>query len=319
MQRDKLYIVIPCFNEEDVLPETFKQLTKKMSGWIANKKISENSKILFVDNGSSDGTWQQITDFNRTSPDLIAGLKITKNCGHQNGLAAGIHFCRDCADFVITMDADLQDDINAVEEMIDKYHDGADIVYGVRSSRKSDSFFKRTTAEAFYCFMNAIGVKLVYNHADFRLMSSRVINTLDEFKEQDLFLRGILPLTGYNSSVVEYERAERFAGESKYTVKDLFSFAAKSVISFSSLPLYIIPFIGFAELIAGLVFFLARSFHSGLVDRFPNILIASLFLTISGVNTVLLGVASIYISKIYEEAKARPRYIVEKKIGMKED
>ena len=316
MERGVLYIVIPCFNEEEVLPETFGRLSHKMKTLAANGIISDNSRLLLVDNGSSDGTWRLINEFHRTAPGLVAGLKLARNCGHQNGLAAGIRAASDYADFVITMDADLQDDIDAIDKMIDQYYGGSDIVYGVRSSRESDSFFKRTSAVMFYRFMALIGVKLIFNHADYRLMSRRVIKTLDEFREKDLFLRGILPLTGYPSSVVEYERAKRFAGKSKYSVRNLLSFAANAIVSFSTAPLRLIPLVGILELLTGGILLFPALFCGRETQSVPYLLLASLFLLITGINMMLLGIAAVYIGKTYEEVKGRPRYIIEQELGM---
>ncbi|MBQ6066646.1 MAG: glycosyltransferase family 2 protein [Clostridia bacterium] len=316
MECGALYIVIPCFNEEEVLPETFRRLSQKMKDLAAKGKVSEKSKILFVDNGSSDGTWQLINEFHKSAPQLVSGLKLSKNCGHQNGLAAGIRAASAHADFVITMDADLQDDVDAADRMIDEYYGGSDIVYGVRSSRENDSFFKRTSASMFYRFMDLIGVELVPNHADYRLMSARATKSLEEFREKDLFLRGILPLTGYPSSVVTYKRAKRFAGKSKYSVKNLFALAASAIVSFSTAPLRLIPLVGALELLAGAILLLVGCFGGGGTQGLPYWPIASLFLLISGINTLLLGIAAVYIGKTYEEAKGRPRYIIENKIGM---
>lgn len=213
-----LYVVVPCYNEEAVLEETTKQLKQKLTNLIQNKKISEKSKVMYVNDGSKDKTWEIIKKINQKEK-LFTGIALSRNRGHQNALLGGLMIAKNYADIVISMDADLQDDINAIDEMIQKYKEGNDIVYGVRSARKKDTFFKRTTAEGFYKFMKFLGVDCVYNHADYRLTSKRILDELENFKEVNLFLRGVFPLVGYKSDVVYYERNERFAGESKYPLK----------------------------------------------------------------------------------------------------
>ena len=215
---DVLYMVIPCYNEEEVLPETTKRLEKKLGDLIKKKVISEKSKVMYVNDGSKDKTWELIKNINKNNP-MFTGICLSRNRGHQNALVAGLLTAKESADVVISMDADLQDDINAIDEMLEKYYDGCDIVYGVRSARKTDTFFKRVTAEGFYKFMQMMGVDVVYNHADYRLTSKKVLNNFQDYKEVNLFLRGIFPLIGYKSDKVYYERAERFAGESKYPLK----------------------------------------------------------------------------------------------------
>lgn len=234
-----LYIVVPCYNEIEVLEETTKQLKKKLEELIDNKKISNKSRVMYVNDGSKDKTWSLIKKINKEEK-VFTGISLSRNRGHQNALLAGLMTAKEYADVIISMDADLQDDIGAVDEMIEKYKEGNDIVYGVRSARKKDTFFKRLTAEGFYKFMKKLGVDCVYNHADYRLTSKRVLNELSNFKEVNLFLRGMFPLIGFNSDIVYYERNERFAGESKYPLKKMLNFAWDGITSFSVKPLRLI-------------------------------------------------------------------------------
>ena len=242
----KLYLVIPCYNEEAVLRETTKQLKIKMEALIKDKKISKDSRVMYVNDGSKDKTWELIEDIHKENK-MFVGLKLSRNRGHQNALVAGLLTAKEYADVVISMDADLQDDINAIDEMLEKYNDGADIVYGVRSSRKKDTFFKKMTAEGFYKFMSLMGVDIVFNHADYRLTSKRVLDEFSNYKEVNLFLRGIFPLIGFKTDIVYYERAERFAGESKYPLKKMLSFAWDGISSFSVKPLRLICVLGFVS------------------------------------------------------------------------
>ena len=238
-----LYMVIPCYNEEEVLFETSKQLKEKLDKLIKDKKIDKKSRIMFVDDGSKDKTWTIINDLTNKD-DIFAGVKLSRNRGHQNALLAGLMTAKEKADIVISMDADLQDDINVIDAMIEKNAEGYEIVYGVRSSRKNDSFFKRFTAQGFYHLMKMLGVDIVYNHADCRLMDKKSLNGLEEFKEVNLFLRGIVPLIGFRSTICYYERNERFAGESKYPLKKMLAFAFEGITSFSIKPLRIILNLG---------------------------------------------------------------------------
>ena len=233
MRKDNiLYVVIPCYNEEEVLEETTKQLKVKIEKLIKDKKISSKSKVMYVNDGSKDKTWSLIKKISEREP-LFTGITLSRNRGHQNALLGGLMTAKKYADVIISMDADLQDDINAIDGMIEKYEEGCDIVYGVRSARKKDTFFKRATAEGFYKFMKALGVDCVYNHADYRLTSKRVLDEFENFKEVNLFLRGMFPLVGFKSDVVYYERNERFAGESKYPLKKMLNFAWDGITSFS--------------------------------------------------------------------------------------
>ena len=243
MKKAILYFVIPCFNEEENIPETTKRLKIKLDSLIENKIISSRSKILFVNDGSCDNTWNIIKDLSENDK-IVTGISLAKNSGHQNALVAGLLTAKKYADVVISMDADLQDDINVIEEMIDKYNDGFDIVYGVRNDRTNDSFFKRVTAQGFYKFMKFMGVNSIYNHADFRLMSKRSMNDLSEYKERNLFLRGIVPLIGYKTNSVYYSRKKRLAGETKYPLKKMLSFAFDGITSFSIKPMTMICILG---------------------------------------------------------------------------
>ena len=231
-----LYLVIPCYNEEAVLPETSRRLAEKLTALTAAGKISADSRVLFVDDGSKDRTWALISECHRADR-RFGGVKLSRNRGHQNALLAGLMTAKERCDAAISLDADLQDDLDAIDRMVDAFHEGYDIVYGVRSSRETDTFFKRTTAQGFYKFMKLMGVDIVYNHADFRLMSRRALEGLSGYEEVNLFLRGIVPLIGYPSTTVEYERHERFAGESKYPLKKMLAFAFDGITSFSVKPI----------------------------------------------------------------------------------
>jgi len=305
-----LYIVIPCYNEEEVLQETTKQLKEKMENLIKEKKISEKSKVMYVNDGSKDKTWELIKKISKKEK-LFTGITLSRNRGHQNALLGGLMTAKNYADVIISMDADLQDDINAIDGMIDKYNDGCDIVYGVRSARKKDTFFKRVTAEGFYKFMKALGVDCVYNHADYRLTSKRVLEEFSNFKEVNLFLRGMFPLVGFKSDVVYYERNERFAGESKYPLKKMLNFAWDGITSFSVKPLRLICTIGFIILFVSIIimiYSLIRKITGNTVDGWAFIAM-SLWL-IGGVQMISIGIIGEYIGKIYSETKARPRYII---------
>ncbi len=306
-----LYYVIPCYNEQEVLPETSERLKRKMDSLIAAGKISDKSRVVFVNDGSKDNTWQLIKQLHEKDP-LFSGINLSRNRGHQNALLAGLMTVRAYADMVISMDADLQDDINACEEMIDKYYEGKDIVYGVRSARTTDTFFKRTTAEGFYSVMQHMGASTVNNHADYRLMSRRALDGLAEFSEVNLFLRGIVPMVGYPSDVVYYERAERFAGESKYPLRKMISFAVEGITSLSTKPLQMITQLGifiFLVSIAILIYSVVRHFIGATVVGWTFLAVS--VWAIGGLILFSLGIIGEYIGKIYLETKARPRYIVE--------
>ena len=311
MRKDNiLYVVIPCYNEEEVLEETTKQLKVKMEDLIKSKKISNKSKVMYVNDGSKDNTWELIKEINKKEK-LFTGITLSRNKGHQNALLAGLMTAKNYADVVISMDADLQDDINAIDEMIDKYLEGCDIVYGARSKRKTDTWFKRVTAEGFYKFMHLMGVDVVYNHADYRLTSKRVLEDFSEFKEVNLFLRGMFPLVGYKSDIVYYERKERFAGESKYPLKKMLNFAWDGITSFSVIPIRLVLNVGIIIFVLSmlmLLYCLVIKLIGKAVEGWTFI-VGSIWL-VSGIQMLSIGIIGEYIGKIYSETKRRPRYIV---------
>ena len=307
---DILYIVVPCYNEEEVLPETSKRLRAKLEQLIADGKISPDSRVMFVNDGSKDATWTLISRLHQECS-LFCGLDLSRNRGHQNALLAGLMTAKERASMVISMDADLQDDIDAVDSMVDKYLEGVDIVYGVRSSRKTDTFFKRFTAESFYRLMNALGAESVFNHADYRLMSKRALEGLSQFREVNLFLRGIIPMIGYRTDVVEYERGERFAGKSKYPLKKMLSFALEGITSLSVKPLRLITGLGFFIFVVSIlmiIYNIARWIVGATVPGWAS-LSCSVWL-IGGLILLALGVVGEYIGKLYLESKDRPRFII---------
>lgn len=306
-----LYTVIPCYNEEAVILETARRLKEKYYALCKDGKIDGNSRIMFVNDGSSDKTWQLICELHNADA-IYTGISLSRNRGHQNALLAGLFTAAESADAVISMDADLQDDIGVIDEMIEKYSAGADIVYGVRSDRASDSSFKRTSAQAFYKTMNAMGAETVYNHADFRLMSKRAIAALSEYKEVNLFLRGLVPMLGYKTDVVYYERAKRFAGESKYPLKKMIAFAVDGITSLSTKPIRIITGLGVSIFLLSfvmLVYSVVRFFMGETVSGWPSLIIS--VWAIGGLILLSIGVVGEYIGKIYLETKARPRYHIE--------
>ena len=308
---NKLYMVIPCYNEEEVLPETSKRLRGKINSLIEKGKIDKESRIVFVNDGSKDRTWEIIKTLHEEDP-VFSGINLTRNRGHQNALLAGLMTVMDYADMAISMDADLQDDVDAIDEMIDKYLDGIDIVYGVRSSRAKDTFFKKATAEGFYKIMNSMGANTVFNHADYRLMSKRALEGLSQFQEVNLFLRGIVPMIGYPTDVVYYERGERFAGESKYPLGKMLSFAIEGITSLSTKPIRMITFLGFFIFLVSigiLIYSLVRHFMGATIVGWTTLMVS--VWGIGGLILLSLGVVGEYIGKIYLETKARPRFIVE--------
>ncbi len=309
---DILYLVIPCYNEEAVLPETAARLLEKMNSMFERNLISRESRIMFVNDGSRDRTWEMIEEFHASNP-IYSGVKLSRNKGHQNALLAGLMTAREKADMTISLDADLQDDIDIIDEMVEKYYAGNDIVYGVRSARKTDTFFKKFTAQGFYKIMQAMGVDIVYNHADYRLMSRRALEALAEFKEVNLFLRGIVPLIGFSSDVAAYERHERFAGESKYPLKKMLSFATDGITSFSIKPIRMITtcgFLIFAASLLMLVYSLVVHFAGRTVHGWTSMIVS--IWAIGGLQLLAIGVVGEYIGKIYLETKERPKYIIEK-------
>ncbi len=311
-EKDTLYIVVPCYKEEAVLPETSRRLREKMQQLISEGKISRNSRVMFVNDGSQDGTWPIIRRLHEEEPDLFSGVNLSRNRGHQNALLAGLLTAVNFADMIVSMDADLQDDINAVDAMVDAYHEGYEIVYGVRSKRETDTFFKRFTAEGFYKVMRALGVDIVFNHADYRLMSRRAVEGLSEFTEVNLFLRGIVPQIGYRWTTVTYERAERFAGESKYPLKKMLSFAADGITSFSVKPIRLVLSAGVVVFLVSIVMFLyalVQKLLGHTTTGWASLMASIWFL--GGIQLLGLGVVGEYIGKIYNETKRRPRFIIE--------
>ena len=308
---DILYLVIPCYNEEEVLPETARQLLAKMNSMFERGMISRESRILFVNDGSKDRTWEIIEELH-ASNSIYSGVKLSRNKGHQNALLAGLMTAKEKADMMISLDADLQDDVDVIDQMVEKYYAGNDIVYGVRSARKTDTFFKKFTAESFYKLLRSMGVEIVYNHADYRLMSKRAVEGLAQFKEVNLFLRGIVPLIGYKSDVVTYERHERFAGESKYPLKKMLAFAMDGITSFSIKPIRLITTCGiliFGVSILMLIYFLAVHFMGRTVAGWTSMIVS--VWAIGGLQLLAIGIVGEYIGKIYLETKARPKYIIE--------
>ena len=308
---DILYLVIPCYNEEAVLHETAKQLLEKMNSMFERGMISRESKIMFVNDGSKDKTWEIIEELHASNP-IYSGVKLSRNKGHQNALLAGLMTAKEKADMTISLDADLQDDVDVIDQMVEKYYQGNDVVYGVRSARKTDTFFKKFTAQGFYKLMQAMGVEIVYNHADYRLMSKRAMEGLSQFKEVNLFLRGIVPLIGYKSDVVTYERHERFAGESKYPLKKMLAFATDGITSFSIKPIRLITTCGiliFAISLVMLLYFLIVHFMGRTVAGWTSMIVS--IWAIGGLQLLAIGIVGEYIGKIYLETKDRPKYIIE--------
>lgn len=308
---DRLAIVVPCYNEEEMLPLTTKELTGVLSDLITKQKIAPDSYILYVDDGSKDSTWELIRKFHEEEKKVF-GLKLAGNVGHQNALTAGMLNAMEHADIMISIDADLQDDTAVMEEMVDKFHEGKDIVYGVRNDRKKDSFFKRTTAQMFYKVMAAFGVKTVYNHADYRLMSKRALHEFSKYQEINLYLRGVMPLIGYETDCVYYERKERVAGESKYPLKKMLALAWNGITSFSVKPIDFITALGgfliFLCVIAA-VYALVSYCNGHTVPGWTSLILSIWFL--GGMQLVAIGMIGQYIGKIYIEVKHRPRYNVE--------
>ncbi len=305
-----LFLVVPCYNEEEVLPETARRLGDKLAALTAAGKISPDSRVLFVNDGSKDRTWELIRGLHARDPRFL-GADLTRNRGHQNALLAGLMTAKDRCDMAISMDADLQDDVDAVDAMVDAYHQGCDIVYGVRSSRKKDTFFKRFTAEAFYRLMNRMGAETVFNHADYRLMSRRALEGLSQFKEVNLFLRGIVPMIGYTTGTVEYERGERFAGESKYPLKKMVAFALEGITSLSTKPIRMVTGLGFLIFLVSilmLIYSIVRWATGATILGWASV-ICSVW-AIGGLILLSLGIIGEYIGKIYLETKGRPRFLI---------
>ena len=307
-----LYIVVPCYNEQEVLPETSRRLLEKIEFLLQKQKINDKSRILFVDDGSRDATWSIISDLIESN-EYFAGVKLSRNKGHQNALLAGLATAKDRCDAAISLDADLQDDIEAIDEMVDNFIDGCDIVYGVRSSRKTDTAFKRTTAKGFYRFMRLLGVDIIDDHADYRLMSKRALEALLQFEESNLFLRGIVPQIGFKSAIVTYERHERFAGESKYPLKKMLMFAFDGITSFSVKPIRFVTVAGaliFGVSMLAMVILLLQKLMGYTVQGWTT-LMGSIW-ALGGIQLLSLGIIGEYIGKIYQETKRRPKFIIDK-------
>ena len=316
---DRLMVVIPCYNEEAVLPETSRRLRAKMSSLAEKGLISPESRVLLVDDGSRDRTWELICGLHQED-NLFEGVKLSRNRGHQNALLAGLMTARGRCDMSISMDADLQDDMDAMDRFIEKYREGCDVVYGVRNKRDTDTAFKRSTALMFYRLMKGLGVDITYNHADYRLMSSRALDALAQFGEVNLFLRGLAPLVGYQSDVVTYDRSERFAGESKYPLKKMLAFAIDGITSFSVKPLRLITTAGLVIFIMSLIMLVYTliSWIAGHAVLGWTSTLASIWL-IGGIQLLSLGVIGEYTGKIYNETKARPRFIIDRYLNDRGD
>lgn len=314
MNQPILTIVVPCYNEEEVFKETSSQLSAVLEELMEDALISCESKLLFVDDGSKDRTWELIEVESEENP-LVKGLKLARNVGHQNALIAGLETASNHSDCVISIDADLQDDVKVIREFVEKFWEGYDIVYGVRDSRDTDTYFKRTTAVGFYRFMEKIGIKLVPNHADFRLMSKRALEELFKYKEINLFLRGLVPLVGFRSTLVYYDRKERYAGESKYPLKKMLAFAFDGITSFSIAPIRFVSFIGFLSMIMSVAagaYAVIQEILGHTVSGWASIVISIWF--VGGLQLLGIGMIGEYIGKIYQEVKRRPRYAIEKNL-----
>ena len=307
-----LYLIRPCYNEQEVLNKTADVLQKKVLSLIEQKKISPNSKILFVDDGSKDNTWQIINELH-SKDKIFSGIKLSRNRGHQNALLAGLMSAKNLCDITISIDADLQDDTDAIDKMIDKYYEGNEIVYGVRSARKTDTFFKKFTAESFYKLIKFLGADIIFNHADFRLMSKKSLESFANFNEVNLFLRGLVPMVGFKSGIVTYERHERFAGESKYPLKKMLSFAWEGITSLSVKPIKLITSVGFFIFFVSILmvaYFLFQFINKNTVAGWTSIVISVWML--GGLQLISIGLIGEYIGKIYIETKHRPKFIIEK-------
>lgn len=306
-----LYLVVPCYNEEEVINTTAEILKKKIESLFKKSEISEKSRILFVNDGSKDRTWSIIEELcNENS--VFQGIKLSRNEGHQNAVLAGLMTAKEYCDMAISLDADLQDDIDVIDQFVEEYYKGNDIVYGVRSKRDTDTFFKRFSAESFYKLLKIFGVEIVYNHADYRLMSKRALDGLAQFKEVNLFLRGIVPLIGYPSSVVTYERHERFAGESKYPLKKMLALAFDGITSFSIKPIRMISVVGvisFLVSIGILIYSLIVNYLGNTITGWTSL--ACSIWALGGIQLLAIGIIGEYIGKIYNETKERPKYFIE--------
>ena len=307
----KLYIAVPCYNEEEVLPDSAAKLRDKLHAMMQGGLITQDSRIVFIDDGSTDKTWQLIQELH-ASDSIFSGIKLSRNRGHQNALLCGLMTLKDEADAVISIDADLQDDIGTFDEMVQKCEEGCDVVYGVRSKRATDSFFKRFTAQGYYKLLDHMGAKVIFNHADYRLMSRRALNAFAEYKETNLFLRGLVPMIGFKSEIVTYERSERLAGESKYPLRKMLALAWEGITSLSTKPIKIITRLGlfiFLVSIVMLIYTLIRYFTGSTETGWASLAIS--IWAIGGLQLLAIGIIGEYIGKVYLETKHRPRYIVE--------
>ncbi len=311
MNANVFYLVIPCYNEEEVLPETVRRVSEKLHGLVDAGRIAPESRVLFVDDGSRDRTWALI-DAYAAEDKMLGGLRLSRNRGHQNALMAGLSVAKEHADMVVSMDADLQDDIDAIDAMIDKYNEGCQIVYGVRSDRTTDTGFKRGTAQSFYKLMKLLGADIIYNHADYRLMSKRALEELFRYKEVNLFLRGVVPLIGFQTAIVPYKRGERFAGESKYPLKKMLAFAINGITSLSIKPIRLVTFGGLFIFVASLLALVCLLFIRllGYTVQGWTTLMGSVW-ALGGIQLLSLGVIGEYVGKIYMETKARPHFVIE--------
>ena len=310
---DRLAIVVPCYNEEEVFPISEPVLRGTIDDLVSKGKVSEDSYVLFVNDGSKDRTWELIEEAHKEHPQRVFGVKLAGNVGHQFALTAGLLTAKDMCDITVSIDADLQDDVSVIEEMVDKFHEGCDIVYGVRSDRTSDTFFKRTTAQGFYKVMSGMGVKTVYNHADFRLMSRRAVEAFSQYQETNLFLRGIVPLLGYKTDCVYYQRAQRAAGESKYPLSKMLALAFNGISSFSIKPISMILGAGVAMIIIALgvaIYSIVQYCLNHVEPGWTSLMLSIWF--IGGMQLIAIGLIGQYIGKVYIEVKHRPRYNIEK-------
>ncbi len=307
----KLYLAIPCYNEEEVLRDSAGKLLNKYNAMMAENKITNDSKIVFIDDGSKDSTWSIIKELHSENP-VFQGIKLSRNRGHQNALLCGLMTLKDKADAVISIDADLQDDINTFDEMVKKFEEGCDVVYGVRSKRETDTFFKRFTAEAFYKILDKMGAKVIFNHADFRLMSKRALEAFSLYKETNIFLRGMVPLIGFKSDIVTYERSERLAGESKYPLKKMLALAWEGITSLSIQPIRLITWLGAIVFLISIIMIIYSlvSYFCGFAQSGWASTLCSIW-AIGGLQLLAIGIIGEYIGKVYLEVKRRPRYIVD--------
>lgn len=310
----KLAIVIPCYNEEEVLAETSRRVSALLARLVASGKISGDSKVWFVDDGSTDQTWPLIERF-ALADSRFCGIKLSRNCGHQNALIAGLFTAQ--GDAIVSVDADLQDDVNAIEKMVDYFKGGVDVVYGVRQQRKTDTLFKRISAQAFYRLMSALGAETVYNHADYRLLSRRAIDALKQYPEINLYLRGIIPLIGFRSAVVHYDRISRFAGESKYPLRRMIGLALDAITSFSVVPLRLITFVGFVVFLCSMAVtawvIWVRIFTDQAMPGWASTVLPMYFL--GGLQIFCIGIVGEYLGKTYTEMKSRPRFFIERTVS----